>query len=326
MLRQNPVLPVERSQQWHMPLKVGGQLRGYLVGSDSFAQTVLGASMVPKAGSAEIVVNQEEVDAIAGLVALKKGGPGKGWWGPPKGSHGAGSLSGDAALGSLPVESVEALGAGQKGTNDSYIVTFEDGSQGIFKPQDKMEFGDTRSEVMTYEFAESLGWTDLVPETVAWEYEGRVGSLQRWQKGVDVAVNFKDTAIADSILDGHNDGTPMGLARARITAMDSVLRNGDRHSGNWMRNAEGTQVWAIDNGAAFARDPFERGQLFPSLGAGARFHRNAISQFAEILEWSSTAKAQKWLDQIGAAFGSKTKDEMVAIFAMLADEVRIENK
>jgi len=53
-LRQNPVLPVERSQQWHMPLKVGGQLRGYLVGSDSFAQTVLGARMTPKSGSLEV--------------------------------------------------------------------------------------------------------------------------------------------------------------------------------------------------------------------------------------------------------------------------------
>jgi len=53
-LKQNPVLPVERSQQWHMPLKRDGRTVGYLVGSDSFAQTVLGASMVPKAGSMEI--------------------------------------------------------------------------------------------------------------------------------------------------------------------------------------------------------------------------------------------------------------------------------
>jgi len=53
-LRSQPLLPPSRSQQWHMPLKVGGQLRGYLVGSDSFAQTVLGASMVPKKGSVEV--------------------------------------------------------------------------------------------------------------------------------------------------------------------------------------------------------------------------------------------------------------------------------
>jgi len=53
-LRTNPVLPTERSQQWHMPLKREGRTVGYLVGSDSFAQTVLGASMVPKAGSMEV--------------------------------------------------------------------------------------------------------------------------------------------------------------------------------------------------------------------------------------------------------------------------------
>jgi hypothetical protein len=55
-LKQNPVLPSSRSQQWHMPLKVGGQLKGYLVGSDSFAQTVLGARMTPKSGSVEVAV------------------------------------------------------------------------------------------------------------------------------------------------------------------------------------------------------------------------------------------------------------------------------
>ena len=53
-LRSQPLLPPSRSQQWHMPLTVGGQLRGYLVGSDSFAQTVLGASMTPKSGSVEV--------------------------------------------------------------------------------------------------------------------------------------------------------------------------------------------------------------------------------------------------------------------------------
>ena len=53
-LKANPVLPPSRDQQWHMPLKVGGELRGYLVGSDSFAQTVLGKSMVPKSGSVEV--------------------------------------------------------------------------------------------------------------------------------------------------------------------------------------------------------------------------------------------------------------------------------
>ena len=53
-LKQNPVLPPSRDQQWHMPLRVGGQLKGYLVGSDSFAQTVLGARMVPKSGSVEV--------------------------------------------------------------------------------------------------------------------------------------------------------------------------------------------------------------------------------------------------------------------------------
>ena len=53
-LKANPVLPPSRDQQWHMPLKVGGELRGYLVGSDSFAQTVLGARMTPKSGSVEV--------------------------------------------------------------------------------------------------------------------------------------------------------------------------------------------------------------------------------------------------------------------------------
>ena len=55
-LKANAVLPSSRDQQWHMPLKRDGQTVGYLVGADSFAQTVLGARMRPKAGSVEVEV------------------------------------------------------------------------------------------------------------------------------------------------------------------------------------------------------------------------------------------------------------------------------
>jgi len=77
-LKQAPVLPASSEQSWHTPLMKKGKLTGLLVGRDSYATTVLGAWGRPREGSWAISLIGEAGD-----------GPGKGWWGPPKGTHSA---------------------------------------------------------------------------------------------------------------------------------------------------------------------------------------------------------------------------------------------
>ena len=53
-LKSQPVLPTDKTQQWHLSLDKNGTHVGWLVGTDSIAQTVLGREMTPKEGSVEV--------------------------------------------------------------------------------------------------------------------------------------------------------------------------------------------------------------------------------------------------------------------------------
>lgn len=57
-LSSQAVLPSSENQSWHMPLRQGDKLRGYLVGTDSHASTVLGAWGRPREGSVEIALEE----------------------------------------------------------------------------------------------------------------------------------------------------------------------------------------------------------------------------------------------------------------------------
>lgn len=57
-LTSTPVLPADEGQFWHMPLLVGDKLRGYLVGNDAHASTVLGAWGRPREDSMEIKLGE----------------------------------------------------------------------------------------------------------------------------------------------------------------------------------------------------------------------------------------------------------------------------
>jgi hypothetical protein len=165
--------------------------------------------------------------------------------GPPQTPRpAAAETPGHGAVATAAVSRVEPW---QGGCNETQLVTFEDGSAGIFKPADGEDHGLRRSvpgdywrrEVAASEVARVLGVGDLVPETVARAVGGREGSVQSFVDNAKTARNWKPSKRYDG---------PEDLARA--AAFDFVTMNTDRHESNWMLQG-GTKLGLIDNGLSF---------------------------------------------------------------------------
>lgn len=132
------------------------------------------------------------------------------------------------------------------GIEESWRVTFTDGSRAIFKP-----ISDWRNEVAASDIADMLGLSDLVPATIektmsvgtrlvgyekgfdpakaVAKYEPlapRVGSLQAFVEGGKEAGNFGGGELRWAF-DGPKDA-------ARAAAFDYLIGNMDRHHFNWM--------------------------------------------------------------------------------------------
>lgn len=145
---------------------------------------------------------------------------------------------------SKAVTSKKDLGGG---INKTYVVTFEDGSKGVFKvadpnskPRREVPAGqDAEREVAAYKVAKLVGMDDLVPETIIRKVDGERGSLQSWVTG-ELAANSLNQ------YDGEKDA-------ARAAAFDYVIGNSDRHKYNWMVSGTGgnEKLHLIDHGLTF---------------------------------------------------------------------------
>lgn len=124
--------------------------------------------------------------------------------------------------------------------NVVHLVTFEGGSQAVFKPMNgevpnlrrAIHAGTYwRREIAAYRIDRLLGF-HLVPATVPIDIDGK-GSLQAFMEQDGRGV--EEYAAADSEI--------MGV-------LDYLMANTDRHSQNWMTQSDGRPA-ATDNGLAF---------------------------------------------------------------------------
>lgn len=114
--------------------------------------------------------------------------------------------------------------------NEVFLVTFKDGTQGIWKEHIEGNPSSYKAEVLAYEFDRANGF-NLVPITIEKSYKNKKGSLQLF-------VN-KDTNIDYELED---------FDRQRL--FDFLIDNGDRHDENYFISTEG-QLVSIDNGLGF---------------------------------------------------------------------------
>ena len=138
--------------------------------------------------------------------------------------------------------------------NETYKVTFPDGSHAILKPFDHNEYGQYGcpiTENFCSDLAEELGM-GVVPIT-GYRNDPNYGlcSVMDYAEGATMA--YRATANMD------ND-----LARdtaSQMVAITTLTGNADRHGKNWLVNDTTGEIYAIDNGFACAietigYDPF----------------------------------------------------------------------
>lgn len=157
-------------------------------------------------------------------------------------------------LATQPIVYVEKLGGG---VNKTSVVTLQDGTKGVYKPESGEEYGYKETngqwrplreaitdryyarEAAVSDIAHLLGMDDLVPLTVVRQDNGENASFQCFAPDCQVATSLLDK----DRYDGEED-------RARAAALDYLVGNTDRHAGNWLINKQGKMV-LIDHGLSF---------------------------------------------------------------------------
>ncbi len=119
------------------------------------------------------------------------------------------------------------------GANATRLVTFEDGTKGIWKPHIKRWFSNYRTEVLAYELDRKFGF-NIVPPTVERLVFKYKGSVQLFK---DSNSNWKAVSSASSL--------------RKQSFFDFIIHNRDRHSDNHLVSPEGGVI-SIDNGIALA--------------------------------------------------------------------------
>lgn len=168
-------------------------------------------------------------------------------------------------------QSYEVEDMGTSSANEVFLVTFEDGTQGVWKKADdeslrtSMEWDledidpDYYQELMEVGGFESTGWADpnqaqgevlfhemdqalgfgLTPEAQYFSMRGQDGVIVEYIGNSQVGLDI-DIPTTTALIDGP-DGE-------RIAALDFVMANSDRHDGNWLLSEDTGRIIAIDNG------------------------------------------------------------------------------
>jgi len=135
----------------------------------------------------------------------------------------------------------ETTGNREKGYFESYNVHFADGTRAKLKPSPNPSHGGigdetiSRREAFAYQVSKELE-LDIVPETVF--RESIDASLQRYIENNIVGSRLSGTESRS--IDDYS----------RMSLLDMVLDNTDRHWGNYIVGPDG-RTWAIDHGLTF---------------------------------------------------------------------------
>lgn len=173
-------------------------------------------------------------------------------------------------LKTLKIEKLEDLNATKhssvQSAGEPYLVTFEDGSHGIWKPQGSYQ--NPKMEVAAYDIDQQLG-LNQVPLTIERTIDGRVGTIQLY-----VGRTYGGTRSKPS----------------NFELFDSLMRNGDRNSGNYLLR-DGRSI-AIDHGMSqrvgISKLP---PQLDVSVSQGVSYAKEAIKNYKFTIKNAETTHA-----------------------------------
>lgn len=137
---------------------------------------------------------------------------------------------------------------------DGEAILKENISRGVRGPDSGLAYRET----IAYEIDQLLG-LDIVPKTSIFEdLDGKIWSLQEWVQNSMVGGDFRlgDVIYGQAPLKEPSDP-------GRVTLLDIILGNRDRHGGNWLMTSDG-RIAAIDHGLGLisdGEDPFDYFEL-----------------------------------------------------------------
>jgi hypothetical protein len=183
----------------------------------------------------------------------------------------------------------EVVGRLPYASNATLLGRLDDGTLVVYKPvlgeRPLWDF-PTGSlavrEALTYTVSESLGF-GIVPETVMGDGPHGRGSLQRY---IDEDLEFNPAGMI-------NRADP---ALWPVAVMDLLINNADRKAGHVLREVGSEQLWCIDHGVSFHKEPKLRTVLWGFAGSPlpdamvdalgtflAGLHAGLCEQVAELL-------------------------------------------
>lgn len=259
---------------------------------------------------------ERDEDKARGMLSLAVQSYNKGNRQPPQMDNDPGFNS-DArtAMERTPAAKLRELGAGEAGANESFLVTFENGEQGIFKPSAGEKYlrrgipvkNYYRREVAASLIADLLGMHDMVPPTTfRHEQDQGIGSIQQIVDGEPAGALDKNDRFKDS----------EGALRAAI--FDYIIGHQDRHTNNWMIRPDG-KIVLIDNGLAFpvekSRSDFDLGKRHRTL----EFLRHASDNNLELPDLRSLGRS--WPAIENAMRSSGIEDAAIALTKQRFDAI-----
>lgn len=123
------------------------------------------------------------------------------------------------------------------GANSPMLVTFRDGTKGVWKPHREVWGSNYRAEVLAYELDKKFGF-NLVPPTVERRLDGKIGSVQLYK------IASQPTLDGRHLIHARRDELN------KLSLFDYLIDNRDRHGENVLVDRRG-KVISIDNGDSF---------------------------------------------------------------------------
>jgi|GEM_PF-3012486 Phosphatidylinositol 3- and 4-kinase. len=165
----------------------------------------------------------------------------------------------EKALNGKIVDAVKA----DKGSYGAHFVTYEDGTQAVWKPNDP-KVNTANSEVAAYKIDSYLG-TKKVPVTVKKSFQGIEGTSQ-----------LRVTSLKDELAPSKPD---------EIGFFDYLTNNNDRHHGNILIEESGEFV-AIDNGLAFT------GRSEYKASEAVNYFKKNVKDYTEVIKKRDAVKKE----------------------------------
>lgn len=192
--------------------------------------------------------------------------------------------AGESFVANNNVQEVRAIGEGASG---AMLMTFEDGSRGVWKAHNHSGATNYKVDVLVYELDQELG-LGLVPETVVMDFAGDIGSIQRFSDS--------DPSLMRSIRASPEEGfvfTGVEPLRSRVQAnldkqsfFDYLIENNDRHTGNFLIQTDG-RIVSIDNSDSLT-----------GKSAGGVHFRSFEQRRPEILRFLATEQGRATIERL----------------------------